>query len=183
MKSERHSHSHHCGAAAPRDSFAGDFNFEAYVEDLTARNRLAADLGFRFHVVSGTDGLLDAMESLMDSSAFVAVSDDALTSGEASSTPSLVRQKLIIFVMRHAVGDDRARAKCLHTLRELARQFLARMLNDRWILAADRGVMFEEEFQITEPDKYFFSGAACLILNVAYHFKTSLIYDADLWNE
>lgn len=182
MKSDRHIHTEAC-RPLPSDVFTGDFDLDEYFRTLTRENLLARLHDFRFHVVSGLDGMIDALESMMDSSAFVAVSDDAFTSVDASTSPSLMRQKVVFLAMRHAPDDPSARSEALHTLRELARQFLARMLHDRPALAARRGVAFSPDVAVNETDRYLSPGTAILFMNIGYHFKASLVYNATLWEE
>ena len=64
-----------------------NWNASAFFEDLTRRNKLAQEKGFRFCRVSGLDGFEEALQAMLSTTAFVCVSDLSQGLGKPALTP------------------------------------------------------------------------------------------------
>ena len=112
----------------------GRWDATAFFEHLTATNRLAKSEGFTFCRVSGLDGLEEALNNMQQSLACICVSDIANGYTELNNTPRTRRVKTIFLAMRHKIDDMRARNTCMETMREVFRQFMSKLILEKFIL-------------------------------------------------
>ena len=110
-----------------------NINWDAtpFFERLTAQNRLAQQEHFSFHRVSGLEGFEEALHTLQTCTAFVAVSDIAQGYTELNNTPHTRRVKTVFLAMRHAIDNMTARQECMDIMRELFRQFMSVLMQEK----------------------------------------------------
>lgn len=161
---------------------ANNYNWDAvpFFAKLTADNRLAQAHQFRFCRVSGLDGLEEALQQMQSSTAFVCVSDIANGFTDLDNTPRTRRVKTVFLAMRHAVDDMTARQSCMDTMRELFRQFMSVLIQERTQLE-QHCIYLDPRISFTEIDRYFFSGCACAFFQVAVDIYTDLRYNPAEW--
>lgn len=157
-----------------------NWNASQFFEELTAKNRLAQKEKFSFCRVSGLDGLEEALDNMQSSSAFVCVSDIANGYTELNNTPRTRRVKTIFFAMRHAINDMNARQDCMDTMRELFRQFMSVLIQERTKLEQNC-IYLDPRISFNEIDRYFFSGCACAYFQLAVDVFTDLRFNSDEW--
>lgn len=157
-----------------------NWNASQFFEELTAKNRLAQKEKFSFCRVSGLDGLEEALDNMQSSSAFVCVSDIANGYTELNNTPRTRRVKTIFFAMRHAINDMNARQNCMDTMRELFRQFMSVLIQERTKLEQNC-IYLDPRISFNEIDRYFFSGCACAYFQLAVDVFTDLRFNSDEW--
>jgi len=159
-----------------------NFNWSAtdFFRRLTASNRLAHNHGFRFELVSSLEGFHSCLTDMLSTRAFVAVSDTSQGYTTLDNTPHTRRVKLVFLAMRHKEGDMLARERCLDIMRELFRQFMSVLIQEKTLLEEnclylDRRISFEE------IDRYFYTGCACAFFQIAIDTYTDLRYDPEEW--
>lgn len=157
-----------------------DWNATAFFRDLTLRNRLAVDNGFQFRSVSGLDGFEEALSTLLDTTALVAVSDIADGYTELNNTPRTRRVKTVFLAMRHQESDMPARNQCMDLMRELFRQFMSLLTLER-VRLEQNCIYLDPRISFNEIDRYFFSGGACAYFQVAVDIYTDLRFNPDEW--
>ena len=159
-----------------------NYNWDAtaFFERLTASNRLAQKEKFTFCSVSGLQGLQDMLQNMQTSVAFVAVSDIAQGYTELNTTPHTRRVKTVFFAMRHAIDDMKARQECMDTMREVFRQFMTVLIQER-VRVEEEHIYLDPRISFQEIEEYFFSGCACAFFNIATDVYTDLRYNQDEW--
>ena len=108
-----------------------NWNAAAFFERLTGLNRFAKDNAYRFSRVSSLGGFHDALGSMTSTQAFVAVSDTSQGGLDIENTPHTRRVKTVFLAKRHAVDDMKARERCMDNMRELFRQFMSVLLQEK----------------------------------------------------
>ena len=161
-----------------------NFNWDAtqFFERLTTQNRLAQEKHFTFHRVSGLEGLEEALHTLQNVTAFVADSDIAQGYTELNNTPHTRRVKTVFIFMRHALDNMTARQQCMDTMRELFRQFMSVLIQERTRIEQEH-IYLDPRISFNEIPQYFFSGCACAYFQVATDVYTDLRFNADEWSE
>lgn len=159
----------------------GDWDAAAFFERLTGANRLARELGFRFCRVSGLQGLEDLLASMTSATAFVAVSDESDGTIELLTTPHSRRIKTVFLARRHQLDNMAARNAAMASLRELFRQFMSVLLRERTRIS-EGFVYIDERIVFTEIDRYFASGCACAVFQIAVDIYEDMQYREHEWN-
>lgn len=159
-----------------------NFNWDAaaFFERLTASNKFAREQGFRFARVSSLEGFHGALDSMLESTAMVAVSDTSQGYMSLDNSPHTRRVKVVFMAMRHAVDDMEAREECMATMRELFRQMMSVLLMERTRLE-EHCVFLDDRISFNEIDRYFFSGCACAYFQIAVDTYTNLEYNPGEW--
>lgn len=159
-----------------------NFNWDAvtFFEHLTATNKHAVDNGYRFVQVSSLEGFHGALNDMLNTTAYVAVSDDTQGSISLGNTPHTRRVKTVFLAMRHAVDSMTAREDAMNNMRELFRQFMSRLILEKTRLA-ENCIYIDDNIAFTEIDRYFFTGCACAFFQIAVDTYTNLVYNADEW--
>lgn len=160
-----------------------DWDSTAFFERLTATNRLARDNHATFCCVSGLDGFNECLGSLKSAKLIVAASD---TSNGAffmgDNTPHNDEVKLFFLAMRHKLDDMPARKKALNTLKELFRQFMTKLVQEK-VRLEEQNLYLDDAISFTEIDQYFFSGMACAYFQLKVTTYSDLRYDPEEWLE
>ena len=157
-----------------------NWNATAFFEDLTQRNKLAQEKGFRFCRVSGLDGFEEALQSMLSTTAFVCVSDLSQGFTALNNTPRTRRVKTVFLAMRCAVDDMAARQACLDTMQELFRQFMSVLIQEETRLR-ERFIYLDLRITFHEIDRYFFSGCTCAFFEIAIDKYTDLRFNPEEW--
>lgn len=152
----------------------------AFFEKLTSRNKLAKAEGFTFCRVSGLEGFEEALHSLQSETAFIAVSDIAQGYTELNTTPHTRRVKTVFLAMRHALDDMGARQQCMDTMREVFRQFMSVLIQEK-VRVEQEHIYLDPRISFQEIDRYFLSGCACAFFQVATDVFTDLRYNLEEW--
>lgn len=159
-----------------------NYNWDAtsYFEDLVSRNVLAQAQGYRFARVSGLQGLEDYIATAQKVTAAVCVSDLSPGYTELNNTPHTRRVKTVFLMKRHALGDMKARQRCMDEMRELFRQMMSVLFKERTRL--EQGVLyFDPRVQFTEIEQYFAMGTACAYFQIGFDVYTNLVYRPEEW--
>ena len=159
-----------------------NFNWDAaaFFEKLTSSNVLAQKHEYRFVRVSSLDGFHDALGSMASSMAFVAVSDTSQGALDIENTPHTRRVKTVFLAKRHAVDNMKARERCMENMRELFRQFMSVLIQEKTRLE-ENNIFIDPRISFTEIDRYFFTGCACAFFQIALDTYTDLSYNPDEW--
>ena len=161
-----------------------NFNWDAtsFFEWLTAKNRLALENGFVTHRVSGLEGFEECLHSMQECTAFIAISDIAQGYTELNNTPHTRRVKTIFLAMRHAIDDMTARQECMDIMREVFRQFMSVLLQEK-VRVMKEHIYLDPRISFIEMPQFFFSGCACAYFQVATDVYTDLRYQEFEWTE
>ena len=159
-----------------------NINWDAtpFFERLTAQNRLAQAEHFTFHRVSGLEGFEEALHNLQTCTAFVCVSDIAQGYTELNNTPHTRRVKTVFLAMRHALDDMMARQECMDIMRELFRQFMSVLIQERTRIE-QKNIYLDPRISFNEIPQYFASGCACAYFQIATDIYTDLRYNSTEW--
>ena len=169
----------------------------AFFEHLTNTNKLAQKEGFNFCRVSGLEGFEECIHALQSTANFIAVSDIAQGFTELNTTPHTRRVKTVFLAMRHALDDMQARQQCMDIMRELFRQFMSILIQEKTRVEAgcprepgkpyEKGaqgfVYLDPRISFQEIDRYFLSGCACAFFQIATDVYTDLRYNQEEWDE
>lgn len=159
-----------------------NFNWDAipFFKKLTEQNILAQSRGFSFCCVSGLEGFEEALHQMQNKTAFVCVSDIAKGYMAIDNAPHTSRVKTVFLAMRHKVDDMEARQERFDTMRELFRQFMTVLIQEKTKLEQSC-IYLDNRIQFTEIERFFFSGCACAFFNIAVTVQTDLRYDQNEW--
>ncbi len=157
-----------------------NWNATSFFQNLTLRNKLAQQENFSFHRVSGLEGFEECLHSMQHCTAFVAVSDIAQGYTEMNNTPHTRRVKTVFLAMRHSLNDMVARQECMDTMRELFRQFMSVLIQEKTRVEEEH-IYLDPRIAFNEIPQYFFSGCACAYFQVATDVYTDLRYNAAEW--
>lgn len=117
---------------------------------------------------------------MQTTSAFIAVSDISQGYTELNTTPHTRRVKTVFLAMRHAIDDMVARQECMDTMRELFRQFMSVMIQEKTRVEEEH-IYLDPRISFHEIDRYFLSGCACAYFQVATDVYTDLRYNSQEW--
>lgn len=159
----------------------GSWNATDFFRSLTEKNKLARAHKFDFFRVSGLEGFEEALTDILDTTAFICVSDIADGYTDLNNTPRTRRVKTVFLAMRHPVDDMIARSEAMEILRELFRQFMSVLIRER-VRLEQNCIYFDPRISFNEIDRYFFSGCACAYFQIAVDCFTDLQFDPSLWN-
>ena len=159
-----------------------NYNWDAtaFFERLTASNRLAQHEHFTFCRVSGLEGFQESLQKMQSSVAFIAVSDIAQGYTELNTTPHTRRVKTVFLAMRHAIDDMMARQECMDIMREIFRQFMSVLIQERTRVEEEH-IYLDPRISFNEIESYFFSGCACAYFQIAMDVYTDLRYNQEEW--
>ena len=152
----------------------------AFFEHLTNTNKLAQKEGFLFCRVSGLEGFEECIHALQSTANFIAVSDIAQGYTELNTTPPTRRVKTVFLAMRHALDDMRARQQCMDIMRELFRQFMSVLIQEKTRVETEH-IYLDPRISFQEIDRYFLSGCACTYFQIATDIYTDLRFNAEEW--
>ena len=150
----------------------------AFFEHLTNTNKLAQKEGFLFCRVSGLEGFEECIHALQSTANFIAVSDIAQGYTELNTTPHTRRVKTVFLAMRHALDDMQARQQCMDIMRELFRQFMSVLIQEKTRVEEEH-IYLDPRISFQEIDRYFLSGCACAYFQVATDVYTDLRYNQE----
>ena len=152
----------------------------AFFEHLTNTNKLAQKEGFLFCRVSGLEGFEECIHALQSTANFIAVSDIAQGYTELNTTPHTRRVKTVFLAMRHALDDMQARQECMDIMRELFRQFMSVLIQEKTRVETEH-IYLDPRISFQEIDRYFLEGCACTYFQIATDIYTDLRFNAEEW--
>ena len=157
-----------------------NWNASAFFERLTRLNRFAKEHAYLFCRVSSLEGFHGALGKMMSTPAFVAVSDISQGGIDIENSPHTRRVKTVFLAKRHAADDMEARDRCMDNMRELFRQFMSVLIQEKTRLEQN-DIFLDPRISFSEIDRYFFTGCACAYFQIAVDTYTDLSYNPDEW--
>ena len=161
-----------------------NFDAIAYFYTLTERNKLAKEKGFLPVTISNTDNLEGLMEEYRDNDRFVAVTDT--NSGNLSSPDGAYgfskRRAFTVFLLSaYEYGNMQSRQEELALCRELFRQFVSRILRDKYLY--DEKQMYFDTHAIPNQElgRYYLSGMTGLHFTLYVQEPVDLQYEEGQW--
>lgn len=158
----------------------GSWNASAFFENLLAKNKLAQKYNFRFCRVSGLEGFEDTLQSLKSTVNFFCVSDVSDGYTDLENTPSTRKIKTVFMAMRHKAQDMELREASLDVMRELFRQMMSVLIQERTRLE-QQFIYIDSRIKFNEIDRYFFSSGSCAYFQIAVDKFTDLCYNPEEW--
>ena len=152
----------------------------AFFEHLTKTNKLAQKEGFLFCRVSGLEGFEECIHALQSTANFIAVSDIAQGYTELNTTPHTRRVKTVFLAMRHALDDMQARQECMDIMRELFRQFMSVLIQEKTRVETEH-IYLDPRISFQEIDRYFLSGFFFFNDTATTEIYTDLRFNAEEW--
>lgn len=159
-----------------------NWNASGYFRKLTETNLLARQSGMSFSLVSGLQGLEDAISTMQESVGFVCLAESSDGVASIDISPNSRRVKTLFLALRHAENDMPAREAALERIREIFRQFLSHLLRERTRLHT-QGIYLDPEIPFHEIESYFASGCACVYFQISYSTAIDLRFDKSQWTE
>lgn len=160
--------------------FDGAWDAAAFFEPLIQRNKLAKSLDFKFCRVSGLDGFEEALENMQNTVNFFCVSDVSDGYTELENTPCTRKVKTVFMAMRHKAEDMDLRAHALDVMRELFRQLMSVLIQEKTKLE-EKFIYIDSRIKFSEIDRYFFSGGSCAYFQIAVDKYTDLCFNPFEW--
>ena len=151
------------------------------LNEWASKNKCAKVGKVSFCRVSGQEGFEECLHSRQSTANFIAVSDIAQGYTEQNTTPHTRRVKTVFFAMRHALDDMQARQECMETMRELFRQFMSVLIQEKTRVEEEH-IYLDPRISFQEIDRYFLSGCACAFFQVATDVYTDLRYNQEEWD-
>ena len=105
------------------------------------------------------------------------------TYGGVRGRKTKVGRKLLRFPptrLRHALDDMEARQQCMDIMRELFRQFMSVLIQEKTRVEEEH-IYLDPRISFQEIDRYFLSGCACAFFQVATDVYTDLRYNQEEW--
>ena len=99
---------------------------------------------------------------------------------ELNTTPHTRRVKTVFLAMRHALDDMQARQQCMDIMRELFRQFMSVLIQEKTRVEEEH-IYLDPRISFQEIDRYFLSGCACTYFQIATDIYTDLRFNAEEW--
>ena len=153
-----------------------------FFKDLTARNKLAAQYGFKYVKISGLTGLEDAIETMQQTPAFVCVSDSPFSSLEMGNTPHFSRTVMVVLAMRHKLDDAAAREQCIGVMTELFRQFMSVVQQQDEQLK--QNMMFlDNRVTLQVLNKYLTPGTTSMVFEITTVSYADFSYQEEDWTD
>jgi len=90
------------------------------------------------------------------------------------------RVKTVFLAMRHALDDMTARQECMDTMRELFRQFMSLLIQEKTRVEEEH-IYLDPRISLQEIDSYFLSGCTCAFFQIATDVYTDLRYNQEEW--
>ena len=160
------------------------FDAIAYFYALTERNCLAQEKGFVPVTISNTDNLEGLMEEYRDNGRFVAVTDT--NSGNLSSPDGAYgfskRRAFTVFLLSaYEYGNMQSRQEELELCRELFRQFVSRILRDKYLYEEKQMYFDTHAIPNQELGRYYRSGMTGLHFTLYVQEPVDLQYEEGQW--
>ena len=158
-----------------------DFDIISYMETLTSENILCQSNGYRCVSCSGIEALEGVLDNYKNTSHFVCV-DDSNDANIFSEGGWFKRRTVTLFFLaRQSFKDLKSRAAQIDLCREIYRQFLSRLINDRY--------KFEDNMMFVRLDNIYTRdintaamGDICGMYMMFYIDEPiDLTYDDSLW--
>lgn len=161
------------------------FDAVVYFYALTERNKLAQEKGFVPVTISSTDNLEGLMEEYRDNDRFVAVTDT--NSGNLSSPDGAYgfskRRAYTVFILSaYEYGNMQSRQEELELCRELFRQFVSRILRDKYLYEEKQMYFDTHAIPNQELGRYYLSGMAGLHFTLYVQEPVDLQYEENQWS-
>ena len=99
---------------------------------------------------------------------------------ELNITLHTQRGKAGCLAMRHALDDMQTRQQCMDIMRELFRQFMSVLIQEK-TRVEEQHIYLDPRISFQEIDRYFLSGCACAFFQVATDVYTDLRYNQEEW--
>lgn len=157
-----------------------------YLHDICAHNRLAIEQGFHVDYCTGAEALQAVMDGFRDTANFILVDDTSTGNTHSNRVGWFDKRTHAIFILaaydRETPGDyDRAINLC----RTIFRQLMSRLIHDRAAMVGGDMLTYLQLSNVytEEFGRYSFNGATGLMAMLDNERPTSLIYNADEWQQ
>lgn len=160
------------------------FDAISYFKEMTEQNKLCQEKGFHVVTISGPDNLEGLLDEYRDYSRFVAVSDTStenLSSDDGTYNFTKRRAFTVMILSAYDYPDMDARQKELDLCREIFKQFVSKIIHDKYTYE-EQYVQFEtRSIPNKEFGRYYLSGMTGLYFTLYTSEPIDLVFDESQW--
>lgn len=157
------------------------YNLTTLLQSFVNTNKLAKSKQFRFCLVSGLEGMEEALASMLNTTSFCCLFDNASGYVETDNTPHTRRVHTVALALRHKSDDMAARRQAIEVLRELHRQLGSLIIKEQTRLREDMQYI-EPRITMQETSQYLMPGTALCLMQIAVTHYTDLSYNENEWD-
>ena len=159
------------------------FDAMSYFRDLTEQNMLTSQLGFIATTCSGPMSLEGLLTNLMKSKNFVLIDDtnegNVAINGDGSFFKIVTYTVWIL--MRYKPNDMNDRQEKLNTCRKIFRQFLSKILIDKYQWQSDFTYLLSDQVDTRELGAYFINGLTGVEFHIDVREPLNLKFNYGEW--
>ena len=160
------------------------FDFHAYLQGLTAKNRLARSRRYHFCTCSGVGYLEELLAQMRQHSAFVCLSDVSEDSVRQVGGGWFKRRTFTAFILRrYDTRSMTAYREAIDEARELFRQLHSRFIRDEADIQNELAYLRTDDVRSRELGGQFLNGCTGLYFMLNIDEPIDLRYDAEEWDE
>lgn len=160
------------------------FDAMTYFNALTRQNRLCQEKGFKPVMASSPMSLEGLLQEMKTTARFVAIDDTNEGSVFENSGGYFKNTTFTVWILsRYKFGDMNDRQEQLNLCRNVYRQFLARILHDKYQWSLDFTYLLNDQVETRELGAWFIDGLTGVEFHLTIQEQLSLTYDDTLWQE
>ncbi len=158
------------------------FDAMAYFKDLTEHNRTAVDSGFFPCACSGPMSLEGLLTNMKGHSRFVAIDDTNEGTVIENSGGFFKRVTVTVWILsKYKFNDMNDRENQLKLCRKVFRQFMSRILKDKYRWEMDFTYLLDRSIDTREIGRYFINGLTGVEFMLDIQQPFDLVYDEREW--
>ena len=156
------------------------WNAEPLIKRLTLTNKLARQNHFEFCRVSSLAGLEGMLQRMQQAVALVCLADESDGNICLNNTRHSHFAKTVFLAIRYSMSDMDARDGAFRILREVFRQFLS-VISQEKVRLQQKKIYLDNQIHFHEIPEYFAAGYACAYFNLYIGKYVNTIYNPDEW--
>lgn len=159
------------------------FDAMTYFRNLTQSNRLCVAHGFSAASCSGPASFEGLLSQMMDVENFVVVDDTNEGNVTASDGGFFKRVTYTVWILaRYAYNDMNDRQEKLNLCRTIFRQFLSKILIDKYQWQMDFTYLLSDNVDTRELGAWFINGLTGMEFHLDVQEPLDLVYDGEQWS-
>lgn len=160
------------------------FDAISYFTRLCRENRLCAANGFKPAVASTPMSLEGVLQQMKSTANFIAIDDTNDGNVSVSDGGFFKRTTYTVWILaRHKALDMNDRQEALNLCRTIYRQFLARVLKDKYQWELDFTYLLTDQVDTRELGAYFLNGATGVEFHLDVQQPIDITYNPDEWQQ
>ena len=159
------------------------FDAVSYFRDLTQKNKLTSELGFLPTTCSGPHSFEGLLTNLMKSKNFVLIDDtndgNVVINGDGGFFKVVTYTVWIL--MRYSNNDMNDRQEKLNMCRKIFRQFLTKMIIDKYKWESNFTYLLSDQVDTRELGAYFINGLTGVEFHIDVREPLNLEFNNEEW--